>query len=381
MKKDKKTKGRIMGIIMPVFSIAVFIGIGVFIASNIIAYLGEDFKISEYYLWLAVYLIVLYVVYFLQIVVHEGGHLVFGLLTGYTFISFRIGSFIITKEDGKLRFARFSLAGTGGQCLLCPPEEKEGKIPFTLYNLGGVIFNVIFAAICLTLYLILPNIHVFSVALVMSAVLSLYTAAVNGIPMRMGLVNNDGYNGISLGKDKQAMRSFACQLRVSASMAKGARLRDMPLEHFELADGADASNPINNTITVFKCNRLLDEHRFEQTRALAQQLIEDENVIGIYKNLLVCDIAFCEMLAGECDRAASRFTKEQKKIMAAMATNPSVIRTQYAYSLLCEKDNAKAEKYLAAFEKAAKKHPYSGDIESERELIEAAREAVILWQQ
>ena len=378
MRKDKKTKGKIMGFIMPVFSIAVFIGIGIFIAVNIIAFLGEDFELSEYYLWLAVYLLVLYAVYFLQIIIHEGGHLVFGLLTGYTFISFRIGSFIITKEDGKFRFARFSLAGTGGQCLLCPPEEKEGKIPFVLYNFGGVIFNVIFAVVCLALYLLLPNIHVLSVALMMSAVLSLYTAAANGIPMRMGLVNNDGYNGISLGKDKQAMRSFACQLRINASMAKGARLRDMPAELFELADGADVSNPINNTITGFRCNRLLDEHRFEEMCSLAQQLIEDENVIGIYKNLLVCDISFCEMLAGECDRAVSRFTKEQKKIMAAMAKNPSVIRTQYAYALLCEKDNAKAEKHLAEFEKAAKKHPYPGDIESERELIEEARKAVAL---
>ena len=84
------------------------------------------------------------------------------------------------------------------------------------------------------------------------------------------------------------------------------------------------------------------------------------------------------MLAGECDRAVSRFTKEQKKIMAEMAKNPSVIRTQYAYALLCEKDNAKAEKHLAEFEKAAKKHPYPGDIESERELIEEARKAVAL---
>ena len=32
--------------------------------------------------------------YFLQIVVHEAGHLVFGLLTGYQYSSFRIGSFI-----------------------------------------------------------------------------------------------------------------------------------------------------------------------------------------------------------------------------------------------------------------------------------------------
>jgi hypothetical protein len=51
---------------------------------------------------------------------------------------------------------------------------------------------------------------------------------------------------------------------------------------------------------------------------------------------------------------------------------PSVIRTEYAYALLYEKDLPKAEKLKARFEKCAKNYPYTGDIESERELFEIA---------
>ena len=84
---------------------------------------------------------------YVSIIIHEGGHLVFGLLSGYGFSSFRIGNFMWIKQDGKIKLRRLSLAGTGGQCLMTPPEEKNGKIPVVLYNLGGVIANILLGGI------------------------------------------------------------------------------------------------------------------------------------------------------------------------------------------------------------------------------------------
>lgn len=376
MAKDKKTKSNAVPTLMKLLFFASFIGLGIFIGADINYHLGENATDVEYYLRAALYLLVICAVYLLHIIVHEGGHLVFGLLSGYRFSSFRIGNVIITKEGGKLKFSRYALAGTAGQCLLSPPEEKDGKIPVMLYNLGGVLFNVLLAAVSLALYIAFPRVPLLSAMLMMSVIIGFVTAAMNGVPMQMGIVNNDGYNAVSLGGDVHAMRAFANQLSINGRMTLGERLRDMPQELFELPDGADMRNPIINTITVFKCNRLMDENRFSEVRELAARLIADENVIGIYKNILTCDLAFCEMLAGETDTAKSRFTKEQKKFMAAMRSNPGVIRTEYAFALLCEKDTAKAEKCLADFEKAAKKHPYKGDAESERGIIAAAKRVV-----
>lgn len=50
---------------------------------------------------------------FLQVLLHEGGHLVCGLATGYRFVSFRIFNLTFIRKDGKLCIKRFSLAGTG----------------------------------------------------------------------------------------------------------------------------------------------------------------------------------------------------------------------------------------------------------------------------
>lgn len=55
----------------------------------------------------------LYVAAFLQVIVHEGGHLVCGLLSGYKFSSFRVGKVILVKKRDGIKRGRYSLMGTG----------------------------------------------------------------------------------------------------------------------------------------------------------------------------------------------------------------------------------------------------------------------------
>ena len=56
----------------------------------------------------------IYASMFLHILVHEGGHLVFGMLTGYKFNSFRIGSRILLKTEQGLRWKKLHIQGTAG---------------------------------------------------------------------------------------------------------------------------------------------------------------------------------------------------------------------------------------------------------------------------
>ena len=59
-------------------------------------------------------ILLMYIVYMVNVIIHEGGHLIFGLMTGYKFNSFRIFSVILIKQNGKLKIKNISLAGTGG---------------------------------------------------------------------------------------------------------------------------------------------------------------------------------------------------------------------------------------------------------------------------
>ena len=67
--------------------------------------------------------------FFLNVALHEAGHLICGLRSGYRFVSYRLGSLMWMRENGRIVLKRFSLAGTGGQCLMAPPDLKDGKMP------------------------------------------------------------------------------------------------------------------------------------------------------------------------------------------------------------------------------------------------------------
>lgn len=366
----KKTDMR--KIITAVCCLAAGVALGVVIGIALIGVLDTDVSLGEYLLTLAVFLVTVYIAYFLQTIMHEAGHLIFGLMTGYRFASFRVGSIILTRENGKFRFGRYSLAGTGGQCLLAPPEEKDGKIPYALYNAGGVIMNVILGIAGLTLYFVLHDENLFGAWLFAFALIGFLSAMINGIPMQIGLVNNDGYNILSLGRDAHAQRAFLAQLKINELMTDGVRLRDMPEELFRIPEDADMSNPINNAISVFACNRLVDRHEFEEAKQAIDAVLKNRSVMGIYKNMLVCDLAFCRLVTGETEAAAMLLSEPQKKFMEMMKNNPSIIRTWYAYYLIYAKDVAKSAESKNKFAKTVSAYPYRGEAESETELIKIA---------
>ena len=95
--------------------------------------------------------------------------------------------------------------------------------------------------------------------------------------------------------------------------------------------------------------------------------------MGIYQNLLTCDLMYCELLfENRPDRLERMYTKGQKKFMKNMKKFPSVLRTQYAYALLAEKDRSKAEKLRQQFEKVGKSYPYPVEWAGEQELMDLA---------
>ena len=63
-------------------------------------------------------IVVMLIMFFIHIIIHEGGHLIFGWFSGYQFSSFRVGNIILVNNNGKLHLKKFSIPGTAGQCLM-----------------------------------------------------------------------------------------------------------------------------------------------------------------------------------------------------------------------------------------------------------------------
>jgi len=313
----------------------------------------------------------------LQIIIHEAGHLVFGLLTGYRFISFRVYSFMWMKDNDRIRFKRMSIAGTGGQCLMAPPDLKDGKMPVQLYNYGGAIMNLIASAISGGLSLLCPAGSLFRPFLLMMLVTGIAYALMNGLPLRMSLANNDGRNAWDLARSPEAVQAFWTTMKMNELSARGVCLRDMPEEWFAVPDEEGMKNGITSSLGAVACSRLMEQGRFEEADALMERLLSQPNGIpGVLRKMLVCDRIYVELTRGNRPEALEGLrTKDQLKFMKSMKKYPSVLRTEYAYALLAEKDPEKAQTVMEAFEKAARTYPNPNDITIERELMETARKA------
>jgi len=154
-------------------------------------------------------------------------------------------------------------------------------------------------------------------------------------------------------------------------VSKGVRLKNMPESWFAVPSDESMKNGITASSAVFACNRLMDMHRFSEADALMARILSPEiGLIDLYRMMLVCDRMYVELISeNRPDIIEGMRTSDQMKLMKSMKNNPSVLRTEYAYALLAEKNAAKAREIEKQFEKSSKSYPYPNEIEAERELL------------
>lgn len=313
---------------------------------------------------------------FFQILLHETGHLIFGLLTGYQFSSFRIGRYMWVKHENKIEFRKMHIAGTGGQCLMVPPQMKEEKIPFVLYNLGGVIINLLSSILFVCLFFATGSTPALSVFFFITAAIGVVMALINGIPMQSDVITNDGYNVIALKKDPHALKAFWIQMKINEQIVKGKRLKDMPSEWFVMPKEEAMKNSMVAAIGVLSCNRLMDSLEIEKADKQMEELLKmDTGMVGLHRRLLITDRIFC-FLTGKNSTGdiEELLNHDQKRFMKAMKKFPSVLRTRFTVALLYDRDCSEANRIREEFEKIASSYPHQGDVESDRELMAHALE-------
>ena len=263
---------------------------------------GNHSIISALFSILAI-LLVFIIGFVIHIIIHELGHLIFGLATGYSFVSFRIGSLTIIREAGKLKRKKYNIPGTAGQCLMMPPELKNGKYPFVIYNFGGAILNFIVSIISILFIILLKDMN-FAIKeiLIVFSVAGIFAALTNGIPFKIGGVANDAYNVMSIFEDEEARKGFYLQLRVNGLMSKGMRIKDMDHSLFQLQENSDITNPLNTGIKLMEYNWYLDNMDFESARVCIKSFVPYFSyVLPLYTYEINCERIFLELI-GECNK-------------------------------------------------------------------------------
>jgi len=365
--KDMK-KSTLQKYIVPVMFIIIGAAGGIVISRITDEITGLSFPVA-----IAVGLLLFGIALYIHIIIHEGGHCLFGLLSGYRFVSFRVGSLMWLRTPEGIKRKKYSLAGTGGQCLMEPPGDINDDFPVVLYNMGGVIVNLIAAALFWLLSMLCksnPYLHVFCSLM---TVCGIGLALTNGIPLK-GLVNNDGSNTLELIGNPAAKRAFWISMKVNAKISDGISIADLPEEWFEMPEKKDYNSSLISYIPYARNDRLLTLGRFEEASELRKHILaEVTGLPGIYRALLQSEDIFYELThENRKEVIDSIYTAEFAKTVKQIRSLPPILRMECLKAKLHDHDDAKFKKNMAEYEKLLKSYPYATEGENDRRLLNDA---------
>lgn len=306
--------------------------------------------------------------YFLHILIHESGHLIFGLLTGYSFVSFRVGSFTVIKEDGKFKRKKFHLPGTGGQCLMSPPEYSEKSFPYVIYNLGGVLLNLVASIIALGIIVGIEQLSAFSlVGWQLFLVAGLFTAVTNGIPVKIGGLPNDGHNIYSLMKKEENKKAFFIQLKMNALMTQGIRIKDIPFEELSVDELNTQTSTLQAAVHILQYNWYLDRLNLEKAQQKLTELLSYmDNYPLFYKQELACEQLFLALVSHEDSAVIEElYNEELKTYIKKMTFLPNKKRLLMSLEAHYYQNEEVMQQYFKELLKTAETYPVRGEAEME----------------
>jgi len=328
----------------------------------------DAFEIVNLFLYEAFIVLLAFVI---QIIMHELGHLVFGLLSGYEFVSFRVGSLMLVKTNGKFELKKYSLANIVGQCLLTVDKDIKGNFPFVLYLLGGVISNTIFSTLCFIAGILASNYYIRLIMYVM-AICGYYIALTNGVPYTINGTPNDGKNIVDCLNDKNIRDCLYVQLKVCKHLSDGKRYKDIDDELLNVGSNVDKNNILVRYVLVVRQCKLFDQLNFDLANKLINELLNDyENQNDINSNILKLDKLIIDLINNKLDADTSvLYTKSMKVFMRSMAKDPCVILTNYVYDKLYLNDEKAANKQKKIFKTIKNSYPYKGQLVALNEMMD-----------
>lgn len=290
-----------------------------------------------------------------HIALHELGHVIMAILTGYKFHSYRIFSLMLKKENGKWVFKRYTMLGTAGQAIMAPPQKKEGSFPWFWYNLGGGLMNFILSLIALAGYLWVPHLSAkVGVFLLSFILIGIVTGLTNLIP----LAGNDGNNMLAMYKDEIARDCFYKQLDTMVQLDQDKTFKDLPLDNIILPKEANLKCPLIACLKIHELEYYYDIEDYNSAIKLLNEAEMADDLVKSVKIGLKVERLFIECLQGPREEVME--TLCEKEVLAILKQGNSVPdfqRVLMAYEGLYNKDFEKAMKHYQRALKLLDKYP------------------------
>ncbi len=307
---------------------------------------------------------------FLAILIHELGHLVVGSMSGFRFLSFRVGNLVLVRTEKGLEFKIYTVAGTAGQCLMAPPDRWE-DMNAKWYLLGGILFNAGTGALAVVSAFQVEGIP--RGILFIFGTISLITAITNALPT-VAQGASDGGNLVTLKSSLLARCALWTQLAVAEKLSQGVELADMPAEWFDApwSDVPESTSCVDMDITTCVDLALATKKPMDVLPEV-ERLLKHENLHPAHENELLMEKMYLHLIteANPDPAVIERILEDVgKTYLKQTEIYPSRQRQNYALARLYRKDEEEAAKVRKKFEEVGKKFSFPGTVSAERKRIE-----------
>ena len=278
---------------------------------------------------------------YVHIFLHEGGHFLFGKLSGYRLVSFQVRHFKYSQADHSLHHMQTASPLLAGQCLMAPPKGDYAELPYRGYLLGGILANALTGTI------------LYSSAFLMELKAGSLFVLFSFVPVWMALANllpkaqNDGALLREASRSLPARRLLFQQLEMARLIEEKVPFADLPDAYFEnLKDAQYQKTFLVDYFYMVAYVRALGELDFEEADSLLQTFSANRPVEeSVYWPIYVMESLFCDALFGRIANAEEKYIQIQAQPLLKrywIANN----RIRAAYAFFCLTDIEATKKLL-----------------------------------
>ena len=278
---------------------------------------------------------------YVHFLLHEGGHFLFGKLSGYRLVSFQVRHFKYSQADHRLHHIQTTSPLLAGQCLMAPPKGDYAELPYRGYLLGGILANALTGA------------ALYSSAYLMELKVGSLFVLFSFVPVWMALANllpkgqNDGAVLREASRSLQARKLLFRQLEMAQLIEETVPFADLPDAYFAcLRDTQYQKSFLVDYFYMVAYVRALGELDFEEADNLLLTFSANRPVKeSVYWPIYLMESLFCDALFGRIGTAEEKYVQIQTQPLLKRYWNANN-RIRAAYAFFCLIDLEATKKIL-----------------------------------
>lgn len=227
--------------------------------------------------------------FMIQLVMHEIGHLIGGLITGWRFIYLQVFHIAIVRENNRLIMKRTDTKSC--QCIMYPKDLNSGAI---LYSLGGCIMNALITAISAIVMILNHNNLLVWVYTPSILVIGIIFLVMNGVPSTKRICN-DMACCLLLKGDKHTRICHNAQLMIARELMKGKSYGQIPTELICLSQ-KDADNDILAYHAILEYYHYLDMGEYESMSEVLSKIEITTKVSQGIQDIIYLELLYVDLL-------------------------------------------------------------------------------------